>query len=627
MRRFYDPSEENFNGRRIARDAFLSGNDLLFLSQFALSNDWEEQIANVKSTITFFHEKYTTEPSFQTLVDAAVARILRLKLALHGDKFDLALAQPDVETVSEQVGFHPEALSAIAHDAITLLTPPSPDLVPAPPTFKDNIVIFTDSRKGRPCATCETVPYVDPQALRDTILRLYGPHATGQINPTLVTSFTFEQLEAYMNMPPQPPTPTPAASETVTPTMPHPVEVALQNSDWIIFAILKPTADLPQSGVVRRFLSERANALRGSHLIVLAYDAPYYLDTTEISKLSAYYVAYSRIDRFIEASVRALFGEFPPTGSPPVSVPGINYNLLVQTSPDPDQTLVLYYEISETTKEGEPTPESTAEVEPSPEPTVEGQPTPPPPQPGVGDVLKLRTGTIVDHNGHPVPDGTPVQFIFTYPREGLEHSIVEMTRKGVAETTITLERTGQLDISLQADPAPRTIVLQITVPEGEPATIWTPTPVPSPTPTVTPTPTAEPAPAPEETPTPTPDLEEREQPPVTDDSVGWQDLALALLGVSIVGSAGYYTARLNGGPVSRALRIALWSVVGGLVLYLAYALGFPGVAWFRERGSIWAAGWVVLLGGGGAWILAWIASQQRRRVVKLSQHSDQYSKE
>nr|HID13224.1 hypothetical protein [Anaerolineae bacterium] len=589
LRRFYDPGEQSFNSRRIAQEAFLAGNDLLLLSQFALDDDWEAQIANVKSTITFFREKYDSDPSFQTLVDAAVARILRLKLALYGGTFRLAATQPNVETAGEQVGLHREVVSAIGRDAITLLSPPSPDLVPSPPAPEDNIVIFTDGRAGQPCATCAPVSYIDPIALQDTILRLYGPDATGQVNPSLVTSFTFDQLEEYLSAPPPPPTPTPTAGEVITPTPLHPVEAALQRADWIIFAMLNPTGDLPQSGAVRHFLAERADALRHPHLVVLAYDAPYYLDATEISKLSAYYVAYSRIEPFIEASVRALFGEFAPVGPPPVSVAGINYDLLIQTSPDPEQTITLY----------------------TGEPPEEGQPTPEPPKLEVGDELRLRTGVIVDHNGHPVPDGTPVQFIFTYPQEGLEHSIMAITRGGVAETTVTLDRTGQLDISIQADPVPRTIALQITIPEGEPAIIVSPTPIPTSTPMPTPTLTPGPEPEVEQTPQPTPGSANEEEVPTPGDSTGLLDLALALVGVLLVSGMGYSVVRINDGPVSRALRVALWCVIGGLALYLAYALRVPGAAWLRERSGVWAAGWVTLFGSVVPLVIVWIANQRR----------------
>jgi len=294
--------------------------------------------------------------------------------------------------------------------------------------------------------------------------------------------------------------------------------------------------------------------------------------------------------------VRALFSEFAPGGTLPVSVTGINYDLLIQTSPDPEQTVNLY--IGELPEDGQPTPES---------PKLE-----------VGDELKLYTGAIVDHNGHPVPDGTPVQFIFTYPQEGLEHSVVATTRDGVAETTVTLDRMGQLDISIQADPVPRTIALQITIQEGEVAIVVpsTPTPTPQPTPIIpTPTPTTAPEPVLEETPTLTPGPvgeEEEEEPLAADDGAGILDLALALLGVLIASGTGYYVVRLNNGPVSRALRLALWCVIGGTALYTAYALRVPGAAWLREQSGVWTAGWVTLFGSVVPLVIAWIAGQRRR---------------
>lgn len=609
LRRFYDPSEESFNSRRIAQDAFLAGNDLLFLSQFALSADWEDQIANVESTITFFRERYEGDPAFQALVDAAVARILRLKLSLYGGRVVFSATQPDVRRAGERVGLQQEALSAIARDAVTLLSPPSPDLVPAPPTSEDNIAIFTDGRRGKPCATCAARPYIDPFALRNTILRLYGPDATGQVNPGRMSSFTFDQLEQYISTAPRSPTPTPGARETVTPTTSDPVEFALQNADWIIFAMLDPTGDLPQSGIVRRFLAEQADLLRGPRVIVLAYDAPYYLDATEISKLSAYYVVYSRIEPFIEASVRALFSEFAPVGTPPVSVTGINYDLLTQTSPDPEQTIPLYYYVGELPEEEQATPELSEE----------GGQTPEPPKLEVGDELRLRTGVIVDHNGHQVPDGTPVQFIFTYPQEGLEHSVMATTLGGVAETMITLDRTGQLDISIQADPVPRAVALQITIQEEGVAIVVPSTPTSSPTPIKpTSTPTTEPEPVIEDTPSPAPGLEkEVQEPPPSDDGVGMLDLTLALLSIGVTSIAGYYVVRLNSGAVSRALRLALWCVIGGSLVYIAYTLRVPGAAWIREQSGVWAAGWITLFGGVLPVLVSWIVEQRKRPAKRV----------
>ena len=73
----------------------------------------------------------------------------------------------------------------------------------------------------------------------------------------------------------------------------------------------------------------------------MAFDAPYYLDTTEISKLTAYFGVYARSAPFLETAVRALFREFSPVGAPPVTVGGINYVLINQLEPAPGQIISL----------------------------------------------------------------------------------------------------------------------------------------------------------------------------------------------------------------------------------------------------------------------------------------------
>jgi beta-N-acetylhexosaminidase len=631
LRRFYAPGEQSFNGRRIAQDAFLAGNDLLFLSHFSLNDEWEDQMANVGSTITFFREKYASEPSFQKQVDEAVARILRLKLSLSDGTFSLARARPDVESASQAIEPDIEAVSSIARDAITLLSPPSPDLVPSPPTREDRIVIFTDARESRPCATCEPVPYIDRRTLQETIVQFYGPDATGQVDPQLISSFTFDQLETYLGAPAAPPTVTLSTAEIVTPTPvpPSPVGVALENADWVVFGMLNPQRGTPQSDVVNRFLAERADALRDPHVVVMAFDAPYCLDATEISKLSAYYAAYSHLTLFVRTSVRALFGEFVPQGDPPVTVTGISYDLLIRTSPDPEQTIPIYYSVSKPVREGEGTPVPSEQEEPAAQPTEEGQPAAEPTQEGQptaeprlekGDQLRLHTGEILDHNGHAVPDGTPVQFVFDYPQEGLEQSVLATTRNGIAEATLTLDRTGRLDISVQADPVPRKVALQITIQEGGPATIVTPTPSPTPIPTPTstpkptPTPTREPPPSPTPVVTSEPAIEEPEPSPKQEARI--LDLALALVGALVVGSSGYYAMRLGDRTVTRALRVALWCIIGGLALYVIYVLGLSylgggGLSFLDGRGETWAAGGAALVGSAITLLLAWLVDQRK----------------
>jgi len=650
LRRFYAPGEQTFNSRRIAQDAFLAGNDLLFLSHFALTDDWVDQVANMKSTITFFREKYESEPSFQRQVDEAVARILRLKLSLYGETFSLQGARSDIRLVREGLQPDVEAASAIARDAITLLSPPSPDLVPAPPTREDRIVIFTDAREGQPCAACEPVPYIDPRMIEETIVQFYGPQATGQVAPALISSFTFSELETYLNAPlPPPPSPTPLppgdesdtdSAEATATLAPPTVGSLLQDVDWVILAMLNPNNGPPQADVVNRFLAERVDALQDPHVVVMAYDVPYCLDATEISKLSAYYATYSHLTPFVKASVRALFGEFAPPGRPPVSVGGINYDLRSQTAPDPEQTIPVAYSVIKPTGEegtpipsegepvtGEPTAEPTGEGEPTAEATSEGQPTAEGPAPEArlerGDQLRLYTGKIVDHNGHMVPDGTAVRFIFDYPQEGLEQSILATTRDGVAEAALTLDRTGRLDISVQADPVPRQVALQITIQEGGAATIVTPTPSSTPVPTVTPSPTVTPTPTPDGGATvtaaqspagptaPPSETGEGELRLPAERSVRFWDFLIALLGAVVVAGSAYYAMRLGDRTVSRALRVALWCLIGGLAIYLIYAVGFSYFGVFGRSREAWVAGGAALIGSSIALLFAWLVDWQK----------------
>jgi beta-N-acetylhexosaminidase len=571
IRRFYDPSEQKFNPLRVAQEAFLAGNDLLILSHFAAGDDWDSHIANVKATLAFFRDKYASDPSFQARVDEAVLRILRLKLRLYGSPFTLGATQRDADAVADKVGHFGETVAPIARAAVTLLSPPTPDLLPDPPTPDERIVIFTDDRQVVPCAGCAPVPVLSPTALAETMVRLYGPQATGQISPQRVQSFTFSELLNMLNTPP--PTPTPESTPA-----PQPVATALERAHWVIFAMLDAGDRASPSGAVRRFLSERADALRGKKVVVFAFGAPYYLDTTEIAKLSAYFGVYSPIPSSVEAAVRALFTEFPFTGASPVTVPGINYNLSVQTQPDPGQVIQVLIGSEGTGG--------------TPEPPVIYQ----------GDTLRLRTGVIVDRNGHPVPDGTLVEFIFTYPQEGLERTVQATTRGGVAEAMVTLDRTGQLQISVRAEPVPRAVRLEMDIRAGEPAVIIPITPTPSPEPPPTPSPA--PSPTPEVTPTP-----EITAPVRPSDRARGSDLIQGILIALVAAAIGYGTLWKRGQSLSSAVRGSLRVFIGGLVGYLLF-LVLVGIGQLRPLGDVGAS---VLTGAGAAVPLA-IALLPRKRT-------------
>src|SRR5665647_2103049 len=112
----------------------------------------------------------------------------------------------------------------------------------------------------------------------------------------------------------------------------------------ITFSVTNPTP-LP----LRQFLDLRPDLIQGKHLIVFALSEPYALDATDISKLSAYYALYSRSSSFIEIAARILFHEIQPSGHLPVSVPGIGYEILEATSPDPNQVIHIYQDIQGST--------------------------------------------------------------------------------------------------------------------------------------------------------------------------------------------------------------------------------------------------------------------------------------
>ncbi len=563
VRKYYDPQLQSFPHKRVAYEAFLAGNDLLVLSQFALTDVWADQFENIKSTIQFFRDKYVSDSKFQAQVDQSLTRILRLKHKLYPE-FSLEAVQVDEGQLAEKVGKGYDQVSQIAQKAITLIYPSPEDLadrLPLPPQLGEKILIVTDDRQDQDCHDCPPFYFIEPDALEKTILRLYGPEATGQIEPTQIKSLTFSQLKSYL---------TSGGTEGSTGDM----TALIQDTEWIIFAMLDVNLDdYPDSDAVKLFLKQLSDSLRNKKIVVLAYNAPYYLDTTEISKLTAYYGIYSKVPACIDASVRALFRQFTLQGASPVTVQGINYDLILQMEPDPEQVIEIM-----------PTHTSLESAPPGGTPSPIGV--------KAGDTLELQTSVIKDKNGHPVPDGTPVVFRFFYPAETLELPRQEVvTKDGIARAAIKLERMGQLEITATSGSALKSIKLIVTIAGNEPATIATQVPTATATPTVTPTPTLTPSPTLTPTrpaPQPTAELISPEAGPGAR-RVGVGAFLLSLVAMSTVGSAGYALRRNKGHSPSQRLQAFLWVLICGLVGYIAYSLGWPGAGLFFRLSRPWGA--------------------------------------
>jgi beta-N-acetylhexosaminidase len=605
---FYDDTEQEFPHRQVAKDALLAGNDLLYVADFARGSANETaQLANVKDTIQWFGERYETDPTFRLRADDAVMRILKLKLRLYGGDLSAenVIQEPADDVASPVQPLDSAAFFDIAESAVTLLAPSADELLSRlvrPPGSADSIVIFTDVHEVQSCAECEPAPMLSQTALQERILALYGPLGSGQVQPENVISFSFADLNDFLDagagpipLPTVPITPTvdaetePANPTPVpTPTLPadYRVQEALREADWLVFALLNSgsRAGAADSDALSRFLALRPDLASSSEVVVLAFDAPYFLDSTEISKLTAYYGVYSKIGAFVDAGVRALFLESPLSGASPVNVEGIQYDLFSQTQPAPDQVIELFLIIGDEI-------ESPSRQEPLAS--------------AIGDTLRLQTGVVVDRNGRAVPDGTIVRFFLRNRVQGTVTILGDRaTTGGVAQLDYVLDASmgpGQFRITAESGAATLSQEVDITIEDDAQLSIISPTAAPtatitpSPTPTATPPPTETPAPQP---PTATPPPAE----PPTEPGwlIGLSEMR-AFVGVIaglliVVGLAWFLNRRLPQLSLAHQVGRLLWGVSGGLLVYNYYALGLPGSGLFAGLGSL--AGLILIVAGG-----------------------------
>lgn len=617
VERFYDDTEQEFPHRRVAKDALLAGNDVLYLADFALGPATSTgEVANIKDTIEWFREKYETDQLFQQRVDEAVRRILQQKLSLYENDWSASNVLADEEALAARVGNGDPVVFDLAQSSTTLISPSLSELaerMSSPPGFGDSIVVFTDVRETQQCSTCPEESIIGETAIADRLVALYGPQASNQIAASQVTSFSFTDLEEFLDaggetvvLPTVAPTPTfdPEATSgpatpflTPTPLASFLVQEALREADWIVFGMLDGG---PSSQPLNRFLAERPDILRDSRVLVFALDAPYFLDTTEISKLTAYFGIYSTIDMFVDTAVRTLFMEAPLEGKSPVSIDGIGYNLFTVTQPDPEQIIELYIVDS-----GE----------------IQSPPSQEPLAAEIGDTLHLETGVISDHNGNQVPDGTLVQFIQQDRIQGTLNIIAQQpTTNGIASLGYVLEAStgpGQFRITAASGEATISQAVDISIEDDAEVIIVVPTSAPTPTFTPSPTATTTPSPTPTATaipPTVTPVPPPEPEEPGIRIALSELEMLLSMLAGLMVFSAGaLFIGRGNSDPNRRAGAL-LWGLVGGLVAYIYTILQMPGSAWVLDQGS-WAGLTATFLGAVLAWVLYQLLSSVRPRLT------------
>ena len=533
---------------QIALDTFQAGNDLLILDN--LSPNAAENATRIRAVIDSFRQKYSTDPTFQTRVDNAVQRILRLKYRMYPNYDPTAvIVQPN--RVATGVNTGSSVVQKIANDALTLLWPRADRLTLVRPGPNDFFLIATDTREYKACPTCSVEATLGVDDLAQSIGALYDVPSTN------ITTTTFSALKAFVTAQPD--------ATDLTPEF--------QRANWVVLAMQTLDPAYPASDAAQSLLNLRPELLDNKRVVGFMFGPPNGLSADEVERFTVLYALYGKLRPNVDVAVRALSSETAPPGRAPISIGALGYDLTTQTAPDPAQVIQLAVG----------------------DEAVPGQPTPAPVSLHVGDTVRLRTGIIADRNGNPVPDGTPVQFIFQYDTDSAPTIENAATTNGVARTEYVLDKTGRLLIHATSEPALNSVTVQITTGAGV-AVVATLEPTPIPTDTPVPPPTNTPRPTPTLTLTPLPDFwatlwTQKPQRAL------WGEWILGLLGVMAIGGSGFLAMRARQNDRTRALRVALWCASGGLIGYIWLGAGLPGSDFLRDVFGVGAALLAGLIGG------------------------------
>lgn len=580
VRRNYDPSEQVFNSPLVARDAFLAGNSLLYLGNFTANTD-PDQYTSIVRTLQFFAQKYREDQAFQDRVDESVLRILTLKFKLYSTFTPSRVLPAGDPTPS--IGGQESLIFEIGRQAATLFSPSAEELanlVPNPPGQFEQIVFITDSYNVLQCGDCPLQSSLQVNALSDAALDLYGPTGANLTTAANLSSFSFTQLNLSLNR--------------LQVGEQDALAANLQRAEWVVIALLKEDADREDSVALRRLLAERPDLLQNKKVIVFAMNAPYYLDATDITKVTAYYGLYSKNQALAEVAARLLYQELGTPGNSPVSVEGISYNLIDATSPDPDQDIPIgvlrILPVEEDIATLQPTEDETT-AQPTAVQTFQR-----------GDLLSLQAGPIEDRNGHVVPDNTPVNFWINITIEGttLTRQVAAISHQGIAQANYSIEAEGGLEIRASSgEPAASSQTLHFDVvginPEGlalqatqtAQARLESTPSAPSPT-----------------------QVAENAASEVA--QTGFIDWFLIVL-ISSVSSLFVYQVAANLSQVRWAIRWGLTTIIGGLAIGTYLSLDLPGTQSILMFSGEWGVALFVLLGCGLGWLAGWTWREQGRR--------------
>lgn len=558
IRRYYTQIGQTYDPKLVSRDALLAGNDLILTGNFTADNS-PDLYTSIVNTLDFFAQKYRDDVAFAEEVDDAVLRILTEKFELYNNSFDegnIIIPSSQLENIaaSNQLTFE------IARQAATLINPEPGNLnnvLPNPPGVSDFITIITDTKEVKPCNQCTAMQSPSVRALELVIERLYGPSGDGLVFPGNIVSYSYAELITALNQVDE------GDDQILT---------NIAGSDWLVFLQTDLDPDRPSSYALSEFLSEAPELTQDKKIVVFSLNAPYYLSATEISAVTAYYSLYSKQPGFIEVAARLLFKELNAPGASPVTVTSVGYILDQALAPDPSLVFPLEVILNEN-------------ISGSAQQTL----TPTPPIYTQGDSLILRSGPILDYNGHSVPDSTLVTFtLINTNLEGIssQRDLTSLTVNGYASTNFILDSAGTLRVQASSGQPPAISNEYVMDVAGLPNAI--PTDEDEPTPIViTPTPQeTEPAILPE-------------PPRDVNNLVDW---VLSLIVIAFVSLFAYQFGAMAG-TIRWGVRWALTTLIGGLLVNAYISFNLPGANLLVSEYHIWG---IVLAVGGGC-LIGWAA--------------------
>ncbi len=596
VRKMADPTLFTFDAVQIARNAFLAGNDLLYVDNFVANGD-KDQYSTLIKVLDSFSTKYQEDPAFKKRVDESVVRILSSKVRLYDNRFETALLPPADSDLAE-AGTSNDVCFEIVRNAVTLISPALSELqqaLPGPPARGERVIFITDVETNKLCSTCQEQSTLAVNSIQRVVERLYSEQGGGQILKQYLSSYTYADLMAYLNNP----------GELLN------ISEDLKLADWIVFAGGTVSPARPESLALNRMLAERADLTQNKKVILFQFDAPLFLDATEISKVTAYYALYSKTAAATEVAARLLFQEIAPNGRLPVSVPEINYDLLSVTAPDSRQVIALYLdaETEHTASELSTPMAGGGTLQPTRVPNFK-----------TGDTMPVRTGVILDRNGNPVPDGTVVRFLITV--SGEKSSVQQMdtqTRHGIARIRYQITTPGLLEVKASSDPAMTSHLLRINIHSEMVAfiTIVAPTPdvTESPLPAVTPTAHAE--------------VQTEKSNSL---SLSFYHWLISLLLIGLFSWAVYLFVQWKTGLIW-AVRFAMGSALGGMTMYAFLRIFFPWLINWSQLNTFVSVCMLFMVGCGlGIGVIRLVYQKKRHDAGRVNtgelqvKHTDQKSK-